>query len=109
MQENLAKEKSDIGTNRYVIAINFRTTNTLYAFSFTHSPDQISFSRHWGSYLGCDPYTTPSCVLIGPDGDFDSFGYDAERKYGEIVEYRGDKNKWDLYRNFGMIFHRKVK
>ena len=91
-----------------VTAIDFGTTYSGYAFSFKHDPTKVQTNQGWIS--GSDrliSFKTPTCVLVNPQKNFDSFGYDAENKYVSLVE--GEKHEgWMMFRRFKMILHNEV-
>ena len=95
-------------------AVDFGTTYSGYAFSFRHEynidPTKIS-ANQWtaGTLLSLK---TPSCVLIRPDGTFDSFGYEAENKYSELLEKVDEGvyiyRKWIYFKRFKMMLFEKM-
>ncbi|XP_052779002.1 heat shock 70 kDa protein 12A-like isoform X2 [Mya arenaria] len=85
-----------------VAAIDFGTTYSSWAFSFKHEydsdPTQVS-AKQW---QGHESQKGPTCVLIKPDGKtLDSFGFDAEAKYTELIEEE-EHNDWYFFRRFKM-------
>ena len=46
----------------------------------------------------------PSCALFSPDGEFDSFGFEAEEKYTKLAE-DGDHENWYFFRRFKMLLY----
>ncbi|KAK3602826.1 hypothetical protein CHS0354_026378 [Potamilus streckersoni] len=92
-----------------VAAIDFGTTYSGYAFSFKHDyetdPTKVSANHVWnsGSLLSLKQ---PTCVLCKPDGQFDSFGYDAEDRYIALAE-ENNHGKWYFFRRFKMVLHEK--
>ncbi|XP_052779006.1 heat shock 70 kDa protein 12A-like [Mya arenaria] len=85
-----------------VAAIDFGTTYSSWAFSFKHDyvcdPTKVC-AKQW---QGHESQKGPTCVLIKSDGKtVDSFGFDAETKYAELIE--GKKHKtWYFFRRFKM-------
>ena len=61
-----------------VAAIDFGTTFSGYAFSFTNKKDDIMINKSWGGYQS---YKTPTCVMVDSANRFHAFGYDAEQRY----------------------------
>lgn len=89
-----------------VAAFDFGTTYSGYAFSLKSSPDDIRMNKNWGSSLGCALYKTSTSVLVNPDGNFDSFGFEAQRKYAEMLD---DQAKTYLYfERFKMALHNNM-
>ncbi|XP_053376193.1 heat shock 70 kDa protein 12A-like [Mercenaria mercenaria] len=88
-----------------VVAIDFGTTYSGWAFSFRHEyerdPIKVS-SKNWqGGTLVSQK--GPTCILIKPDGKTtDSFGYDAESKYAEKAE-ENEQDQWFFYKRFKMM------
>ncbi|XP_056014931.1 heat shock 70 kDa protein 12B-like isoform X2 [Ostrea edulis] len=88
-----------------VAAIDFGTTYSGYGFSFRHdfesNPLKISLNQ-WASGTGrLLTEKTPTCVLFNPDGEFDSFGFEAEEKYGNLALDEEHK-PWYYFRRFKM-------
>ncbi|XP_053376192.1 heat shock 70 kDa protein 12A-like [Mercenaria mercenaria] len=88
-----------------VVAIDFGTTYSGWAFSFRHEyekdPPKISSMPWLGEALLSEK--GPTCILIKPDGKTtDSFGYDAESKYAEKVEIN-EQEQWFFYKRFKMM------
>ena len=66
-----------------VAAIDFGTTYSGYAFSFTTFPEGIRMNMPWKeAEIGSIDFDlkTPTFVLTGPDGNFEAFGYEAEER-----------------------------
>ena len=76
------RQKPTDSRDRYIlmVAIDFGTTFSGYAFAFTHSPDKMHMNKNWGDEVGYTSYKNATSVLIGPGGEFDSFGFEAENK-----------------------------
>ncbi|XP_045171003.2 heat shock 70 kDa protein 12A-like [Mercenaria mercenaria] len=94
-----------------VVAIDFGTTYSGWAFSFRHEyerdPIKVS-SKNWqGGTLVSQK--GPTCILIKPDGKTtDSFDYDAESKYAEKAE-ENDQDQWFFYKRFKMMLFKDKK
>ena len=65
-----------------MVAIDFGTSNTGFAFSFNKGNEQhaIFMNRDWTNEQGGRTSKTPTCLLLNPDLSFNSFGYDAMEK-----------------------------
>lgn len=94
-----------------VCAIDFGTTYSGWAYSFTHeyrSDPTKTNVRHWNS--GSDDLVTektPTCVLIAADGKtLEAFGYDAENKYTELAE-KNEHRDYFYFRRFKMALDTK--
>ena len=86
-----------------VIAIDFGTAFSGYAFAFNDEKKQIYMNKNWGARQGFQSYKTSTCVLLDENGDFKSFGYDAE---SEFVDNQDD---YHLFRHFKMVLHREIE
>ncbi|XP_053376188.1 heat shock 70 kDa protein 12A-like [Mercenaria mercenaria] len=88
-----------------VVAIDFGTTYSGWAFSFRHDyerdPTKVSAKNWEGGTLVSQK--GPTCILIKPDGKTaDSFGYDAESKYAEKAE-ENEQDQWFFFKRFKML------
>ena len=95
--------ESRLGDRMLAAAIDFGTAFSGYAFSFKSEPMKIQTNASWSQRLVS--LKTPTSVLVNPDQQFDSFGYDAESKYAELLEEEDQGEGWALYRKFKMILH----
>ncbi|KAL3879884.1 hypothetical protein ACJMK2_032160 [Sinanodonta woodiana] len=95
-----------------VAAIDFGTTYSGWAFSFKHEydtdPTKIAARQWYGGQM--TSMKAPTTVLIQPDAKtFDSFGYEAETKYSELVSQDNNEHKrWYYFRRFKMLLHGKM-
>lgn len=104
-------------TNRLVAAIDFGTTYSGYAFAFENDytgeedPQKSIHANEWRSSTGVSTNNkTLTTVLFDPDGNFHTFGYDAENNYAEIVENEEkDHTKWYCFKRFKMKLHDQMK
>jgi hypothetical protein len=60
----------------FVVAIDFGTTYSGYAFSNIHHKDEI-FTYNWIEGISQAP-KTPTSILFTPQKSFQAFGYEAE-------------------------------
>jgi hypothetical protein len=87
-----------------VAAIDFGTTYSGYAFSFTRDPDSIHMMRKWeGGDPGVSNQKTPTTLLLKPNGDFHSFGFGARDFYHDLEEI--EAKKWCYFEKFKMSLH----
>ncbi|XP_052780254.1 heat shock 70 kDa protein 12B-like [Mya arenaria] len=89
-----------------VAAFDFGTTYSGYAFSFQNDPLKVQTNGTWysGGAGNLISLKTPTSVLLNPDGEFDSFGFQAEDRYANKAE--DDKQHgWRLFRRFKMVLH----
>ncbi|XP_060561090.1 heat shock 70 kDa protein 12B-like [Ruditapes philippinarum] len=93
------------GSALLVVAFDFGTTYSGYAFSFWDDPLKIQTNQKW--IAGSDQlisWKTPTCVLLDRSGQFHSFGYEAENHFATLVEDK-EHQEWRLFRRFKMILH----
>ncbi|XP_033742556.1 heat shock 70 kDa protein 12B-like [Pecten maximus] len=91
-------------------AIDFGTTFSGYAFSTTNdfksSPQNVA-SVTWSAGSGClQSLKTSTCVLFDQNGDFHSFGFEAEDKYSDLA-YDNLHKGWYYFRRFKMILYQQ--
>ncbi len=87
-----------------VAAIDFGTTYSGYAFSFTRDPDSIHMMRKWeGGDPGVTNQKTPTTLLLRPNGEFHSFGFGARDHYHDLEE--SETKKWYYFEKFKMSLH----
>ncbi|XP_054908883.1 heat shock 70 kDa protein 12A-like isoform X2 [Poeciliopsis prolifica] len=66
----------------FIIAIDFGTAYSGYAFSRTNSEDEIDpHLKFWGKEVGLETPKTPTCILFDKQQEFVSFGYVAKKDY----------------------------
>lgn len=94
-----------------VAAIDFGTTYSGYAYcsksDFKRSPPVIKTSA-WKSGTGtCDKFMkTPTVVLFDQNQKFDSFGFEAEKKYLKLA-LRNQQESWYFFKKFKMRLHQR--
>ncbi|XP_035689275.1 heat shock 70 kDa protein 12A-like [Branchiostoma floridae] len=75
-------------TSQYmaVVAIDFGTTFSGFAFSFNHREGErgILVNKAWGNDQGYQALKTPTCLLLDTEQQFHSFGFDAKEKYAQL-------------------------
>ena len=87
-----------------VVAIDFGTTFSGYAFAFTRDPDSVHMMRRWeGGDPGVTNQKTPTTLLLKPDGSFHSFGFGARDFYHDLEPE--DAKKWMYFEKFKMTLH----
>lgn len=90
---------------KIVAAIDFGTTFSGYAYSFADDSERIYTNKNWGQTQGFLLHKTPTCLLLSPSGEFNSFGFEAVSKYNDLSEedaeeyYYFDRFKMKLYDN----------
>ncbi|KAM4731309.1 heat shock 70 kDa protein 12A-like [Anableps anableps] len=66
----------------FIIAIDFGTTYSGYAFSITGREEEIEPRlKYWGKEVGLETSKTPTCILFNENEEFISFGYKAKESY----------------------------
>ncbi|XP_006010284.1 heat shock 70 kDa protein 12B [Latimeria chalumnae] len=87
-----------------VVAIDFGTTSSGYAFSFTRDPEAIHMMRRWeGGDPGVANQKTPTSLLLTPDGKFHSFGFTARDYYHDLDPE--EAREWLYFEKFKMKIH----
>ncbi|XP_078269571.1 heat shock 70 kDa protein 12A isoform X2 [Rhinoraja longicauda] len=87
-----------------VVAIDFGTTSSGYAYSFARDPECIHIMRRWeGGDPGVSNQKTPTTLLMTPDGKYHSFGYAARDFYHDLDP--NDSKQWLYFEKFKMKLH----
>ncbi|XP_061180515.1 heat shock 70 kDa protein 12A-like [Saccostrea echinata] len=87
-----------------VVAIDFGTTYSGYAYSFTRDPSHVHLMRKWeGGDPGVINEKTPTSILLTPEGHFHSFGYSARDNYHDLG--KEEAKTWMYFEKFKMILH----
>ncbi|KAL4239421.1 Heat shock 70 kDa protein 12A [Mactra antiquata] len=92
-------------TRLLVAAMDFGTTYSGYAFSFRDKPLDIQTNPNW--HAGSEKLISlknPTCVLLKPNKEFHSFGFEAENKYGDLAE-DDEHHGWYFFRRFKMALY----
>ena len=61
-------------------------------------------NRDWGNEEGRSTLKTPTSILLRPNKEFDSFGYDADDKYVHFT--RGEETEYYYLKHFKMELHK---
>ncbi|XP_066428964.1 heat shock 70 kDa protein 12B isoform X1 [Eleutherodactylus coqui] len=99
-------EHRSIPLSRFVVvvAIDFGTTSSGYAFSFVKDPEAIHMMRKWeGGDPGVAHQKTPTSLLLTPDKAFHSFGYTARDVYHDLDPE--EARDWLYFEKFKMKIH----
>lgn len=97
-------------SNKLVVAaIDFGTTYSGYAFSFSNEykddPAKVYAQTKWVAGSGAlMSLKTPTVILLNPDRSFNSFGYEAENEYIRLAEEEEHK-KYYYFRRFKMMLY----
>ncbi|XP_062583858.1 heat shock 70 kDa protein 12A-like [Saccostrea cucullata] len=95
-----------VHAKKLVASIDIGTAYTGYAYSFNKKPYDITV-RKWTADGVVSP-KAPSSVLLTPQLTFDSFGYEAERKFSDLFAKKGHKD-WHFVQSFKMALNEKQK
>lgn len=91
-------------THFVIVAIDFGTTMSGYAFSFVRDPSSIHMMRKWeGGDPGVINQKTPTTLLLSPEGDFHSFGFTARDFYHDLDNK--EAKRWLYFEKFKMALH----
>ncbi|XP_029960439.1 heat shock 70 kDa protein 12A-like [Salarias fasciatus] len=75
-------------SDSFIVAIDFGTSYSGFAFSMTSREEDIDpYLPPWGEEVGLETPKTPTCILFDEHQQFVSFGYEAKVSY---VKMRGD-------------------
>uniref|UniRef100_A0A2I3G9K4 Heat shock 70 kDa protein 12A n=1 Tax=Nomascus leucogenys TaxID=61853 RepID=A0A2I3G9K4_NOMLE len=87
-----------------VVAVDFGTTSSGYAYSFTKEPECIHVMRRWeGGDPGVSNQKTPTTILLTPERKFHSFGYAARDFYHDLDP--NEAKQWLYLEKFKMKLH----
>lgn len=92
-----------------VVAIDFGTTYSGYAFAFRRDPDSIHMMRRWeGGDPGVSNTKTPTTLLLTPEKRFHSFGFGARDFYHDLEP--SEAKKYMYFEKFKMkLYNNEVK
>lgn len=85
----------------------FGTVYSGYAYSFKYEWTKVKINN-WGGGEHLS-YKTPSVLLLNPDQSFNSFGYQAERKYTALAENGNECKKYFYFQRFKMILRTSLE
>ena len=99
-----SSDPKPLSENFVVVAIDFGTAFSGYAFSFTRDPDSIHMMRKWeGGDPGVINQKTPTTLLLTPDEKFHMFGFNARDFYHDLDPQ--EAKKWLYFDKFKMALH----
>ena len=89
-----------------VVAIDLGTTNSGFAFCFNDGTGKsgVYMNRDWRDSLGRRDIKTPTTLLLAPNGEFKSFGYEADEMYNELSQE--DQKRYYYFKHFKMELHK---
>ena len=99
---------SEDDSRRIVVAIDFGTTYSGYAYAFRRKPDEIHLMRRKeAGQVGGLSHKIPTILLMDEREQFHAFGYDARDMYHDMTEE--ESRNWLYFEKFKMELHsRKV-
>ncbi|XP_053731732.1 heat shock 70 kDa protein 12A isoform X1 [Synchiropus splendidus] len=104
IQQNDSDQVSTGSSFVVVVAIDFGTTSSGYAYAFTKEPECIHTMRRWeGGDPGVSNQKTPTTILLTPDRKFHSFGYAARDFYHDLDP--SESKQWLYLEKFKMKLH----
>ncbi|XP_059821843.1 heat shock 70 kDa protein 12B-like isoform X2 [Hypanus sabinus] len=87
-----------------VVAIDFGTTASGYAYCLVREPGAIHMMRRWeGGDPGVANQKSPTCLLLTPEGSFHSLGYTARDFYHSLNPR--EASHWLYFDKFKMKIH----
>uniref|UniRef100_A0A8C6WXU1 Uncharacterized protein n=1 Tax=Neogobius melanostomus TaxID=47308 RepID=A0A8C6WXU1_9GOBI len=87
-----------------IVAIDFGTAYSGYAFSLTVNQQEVQRVKRWGRRAGADTAKTPTCILFDQNQEFMEFGYKARDKYYEICK---NTNTYFYFKDFKMELYKQ--
>lgn len=91
-------------SRRIVVAIDFGTTYSGYAYAFRRKPDEIHLMRRKeAGQVGSPSHKIPTILLLDEHEEFHSFGYDAREVYHDMTEEQSRKMLY--FEKFKMKLH----
>ena len=99
---------SEQNSRRIVVAIDFGTTYSGYAYAFRRKPDEIYLMRRKeAGQVGGLSHKIPTILLMDEREQFHAFGYEARDAYHDMTEE--ESRNWLYFEKFKMELHsRKV-
>lgn len=99
---------SEQNSRRIVVAIDFGTTYSGYAYAFRRKPDDIHLMRRKeAGQVGGLSHKIPTILLMDEREQFYAFGYEARDSYHDMTEE--ECRNWLYFEKFKMELHsRKV-
>ncbi|XP_060597969.1 heat shock 70 kDa protein 12A-like isoform X2 [Ruditapes philippinarum] len=104
LEEMRVRWSTNFGQYAVVVAIDFGTTYSGYAYSFMEDPETVHMMRrHESGDPGVYDQKIPTAILLSPEGDFHSFGYAARDFYHDLDQK--ESVKWMYFEKFKMMLH----
>nr|XP_040581373.1 heat shock 70 kDa protein 12A-like [Lepeophtheirus salmonis] len=100
----IRKNETPQYSHSIVVAIDFGTAYSGYAYSFTRDPENVHIMRKWeGDDPGMNNQKTPTILLLTPDKKFHSFGTSARDFYHDLEPL--EAKRWFFFDKFKMLLH----
>ena len=98
-----------LGNSIYVVAIDFGTTYSGYAFSLRSADagDQPKIGTNIWQGSTLLSLKAPTAVLLDENKELVSFGYDAENQFSELLSDNEHKAHF-YFHQFKMLLHNQV-
>lgn len=93
-----------LGPYTLVAAIDFGTTYSGYAYSFTNSLEDVKTPLTWAT-AQFPSSQAPTCLLLSQDITFLAFGYQAREIYWNLTE--NERKLHYFFENFKMRLHQE--
>ena len=85
-------------------ALDFGTSYSGYAYSYSHDPTKV-FTRQWSSSTrGITVEKIPTCILLDKNKTFRAFGFKAEEDYGMYCD-EGKKSDWYFFKGYKLALY----
>ena len=97
------KTRETVDDYAFVAAIDLGTAFSGYAYSSKNNPTNVRWNKNWGAEYGCSSFKTPTCVLFDGDGEFKSFGYDAQEEHSFLSTE--ESMEYFYFDRFKMLLH----
>ncbi|KAK3580158.1 hypothetical protein CHS0354_030273 [Potamilus streckersoni] len=107
---NLDVLSNTIDVPKLVVAIDFGTYNSGYAYQYRTDYENersttINFSRWQTPTMVTNKI--PTCILLKSDGTVDSFGYEAQMRFANLEQEGEDYVNWFFFSFFKMMLHQR--
>lgn len=111
-EETEENKESEPENYIFVVALDFGTTYSGYAFSsrtdFAVNPLLIHTNQEWiAGGTSLTSMKTPTSILIHKDGSFLAFGFEAEDRFYSAMTNK-QREEVMLFRRFKMKLHNKM-
>ena len=88
-----------------VVAIDFGTTFTGYAYSYVDDKENIHMNPNWAGGKAAS-FKTPTWVALDKYNELNAFGFEAQSSYNEETE--DNEHTVSLYKEFKLQLMKKV-